>query len=649
MDSQANTDTIPLAPVIQASGWPVRLAWGGLLLILVVHALAIAAWFSPAICEPDDNGYFAQGTLLAQTGKTWFSAESDAQYVGMHWLLTPSGQYISRYPPGVSILIAILDAAGGWRATTLVNPILSVLSLVGLFVLVKRVVSPWWSLVAVAALAVNPTFIHHALSGDSHMGVTCVLVWGLYLLVRWSDEGKLWQAFSAGMILGCIPTIRYADAIMGAGVIVFLLWHWRRFPGIWWHYFAAAVGAAIPIIPLLLRNHRLLGAFWRTGYSLTNEATGFSWAYLQAHALSYIRQINGEAIGLFFALGFIGMVCMLFGASQRNRRPLAAMLLIMGASMLLVYMAYYWGGMNSAMTLRFLLPTYVLYILAGTWLVREACGRVPVKAQVAAGVVLLAFQFIWGSAEASQQASQLHYQKETLARVTAALEQVARPGDVVMGTGNLLQQIDFVRQWKVADAGLLRGGMGPDGPGGAGGPGGGPGGPMGMNANAPSPMQAGKTAAQRAKYSGTSSEREKKYVADVVAWAGDGHKVYVVGSEQEVKQWNGVAGGKVTILSRVKMPEASAGPMAMGNRRGQFGQMGRGMMPGGPGGMGMPGMGGMPGMPPDGGMGFGPPGGFGMAGGGGPGGPMGGFEGQSEVVIAAFAAQTPASISDVAQ
>ena len=69
---------------------------------MVLYAVFLYSQFTPAISEPDDNGYFAQGSLLAQTGQTWFRPESDAQYHGMHWLHEPSGYYVCLYPPGLA-------------------------------------------------------------------------------------------------------------------------------------------------------------------------------------------------------------------------------------------------------------------------------------------------------------------------------------------------------------------------------------------------------------------------------------------------------------------------------------------------------------------------------------------------------------------
>src|SRR5438874_11306706 len=81
--------------------WIRRVPWESvcLALIIVLYLAFVVGRFAPAIAEPDDNGYFAQGSLLLKTGHTWFRPESNAQYIGMHWLLTPNGNYISRYPP----------------------------------------------------------------------------------------------------------------------------------------------------------------------------------------------------------------------------------------------------------------------------------------------------------------------------------------------------------------------------------------------------------------------------------------------------------------------------------------------------------------------------------------------------------------------
>src|SRR5262249_49226919 len=120
-------------------------------------------------------------------------------------------------------------------------------------------------------------------------------------------------------------------------------------------------GAAVPIVPLLIRNQLLLGRFWRTGYALTNEQTGFGWDYFRQHANQYLQSIQGNGVGLLFALGVVGMVYM---TCTKTWRRVGVMLALLTVPMLLLYMAYYWGGMGG-MSMRFLLPTFPLYVIAG--------------------------------------------------------------------------------------------------------------------------------------------------------------------------------------------------------------------------------------------------------------------------------------------
>ena len=87
--------------------WVPRVA---LILILGAYALFLYTHFAPAISTPDSNGYWAQASLIAKTGRSWFIPEAETQYIGMHWLIAPAGQYISRYPPGLPAMVAVVYA-----------------------------------------------------------------------------------------------------------------------------------------------------------------------------------------------------------------------------------------------------------------------------------------------------------------------------------------------------------------------------------------------------------------------------------------------------------------------------------------------------------------------------------------------------------
>lgn len=610
--------SVPARQAVAARG----LDWGLLLLLpLLACFAAFLAWrFAPAIVDPDDNGYFAQGTLIQATGGSTFRPQSDAQYLGMHWLLTAEGELMSRYPPGLALVIAGWVYLAGPESAVAVNAALAVLTLIGFYLLARGVVSSGWALAGVAALALTPTFVRHALSGDAHVAVTCALAWGVFFLWLWSEQVKAWQAFAAGLILGCIPAIRYPDAVVGIGVGLFFLLNCRRWPRIGWHYLAALLGAGIPIGLLLFRNHLVLGAFWRTGYSLTHEQTGFGWSYFMDHSVDYLKSLGSSGVGLYLGLGLAGILALCFTPPRRS----FGLLLLWGVvSLLLLYMAYYWApqGMAGA-TLRFILPLFPLLILGGLWTLSKLPPTTssPRLVAVALGLALVGVQLAWNGTDIWNQTRQSQHQKEVLAQVSAALAEVAQPGDVILAGPGLLQHLDFLRRWKLADPTAMSGG-----------------GPMAMmmrpggaEEEAPSPMQAAKARQQREKYPGSATEKRAKFQADLRAWAGTG-RVFVVGSERELRGTlaPGAKGEELRIVRRVPLPEA---PKAEPRRRGMGGLPGMG---GGP-----PGMAGPPGMPGGGppGMGGGP---VGMAGPGGmrpPGGPMGmGFlAGEKEAVIAVW-------------
>ena len=560
----------PRAPrrVFAALAQPAALA-----ALLIAYALFLRHYYAPAIIHPDANGYWAQASLLMETGRTWFKPDSNAQYIGMHWLLTPNGAYISRYPPGLAVLVGIVFKAFGWQASILVNPVLALLSLIGVFLIVRRLASAAWAFAAVALLALNVPFTVHAVTNISHMPVAFCLIWGVYLLLRWSDTGQLPWAFAAGLLLGCIPTIRYPDSVVALGVAAFFLFHHRRFPRIWRHYLAAIAGAAIPVLPLLVRNQMLLGRFWRTGYALTNEQTGFGWNYFKQNSLGYLQALQGGGLGMLFALGLIGLVWMI---CTRRRRPLGVMLLLSSTALLLVYMAYYWamgvagrgpgggggpggpGGGAAGGALRFLVPFVPVYVIAGIWALSEATHNAGRAVRFALPLLLIAMQATMYGPGLCQELSDQHERKVPLVLATRGLEEVTATGDVVLADVNLLQHLDFIRRWKLADPTEIGGGFG--GPGGMGGPGmpGGPrmrGGPAGRDdPDAPSPMQAQKREARAHLYTGSTSQRRDQFINDLRAWAGD-HAIYIVGNEDELTRLlPGISKNQLTIVKRIPTP-----------------------------------------------------------------------------------------------
>jgi hypothetical protein len=628
-----------------------RVPWGWLgiaVVLLVFGAFLFSRWY-PATTESDDNGYYGQAGLILTQHTLVFSPESNTQWIGTHWLWdAESGHFVSRYPPGYPLIIAAVEKVFGFRAGAGVNLFFSLMGLLGFFALAKRFVGSAWALAGAIVLCTIPEFVHHSLGGYAHMSVLCFLMWGLYFAIRWQEQGKLWQIFLMGLILGCIPTLRYADTVMGAGALVFLLCHMRRWPQnhhkVWLHYAVGAAGAFLPIFALMLRNKHDLGGFLRTGYNLTNEDEAFTWEYFKAHAIDYVHQLNANGVGFLCALGIAGMVMMMVSRKQWRA---GIMIFLQSLFMVLIYMAYYWAPQNNVnSTMRFLVPTFPLFVLGAIYALAQLTKNIPIGGRIAVGVALVSVHLLWGMPDLWDESEQMSYDKHVLAAITDKLDQVAEKGSVVVsgsfggggggggGGSGLAQYLDYVKYWKVADYSLLQGGGGGGGGGGGrGGRGGGPGGGGGFaggggrggiggaTSTAPSPRQAGKP---QVVY--PANARGDDFVADARNWAGP-HKLYFVGTNAEFETLRAEAGPTehFSVKGLVTLPEAPN--VNTNNRAGRGGGRGGG---GGGGGFG-------------GGAG-GPGGGFGGPGGGGPGG--GGFGGQAspasrEVLIVEWSFTSP--------
>ncbi|MBT4138753.1 MAG: hypothetical protein HOE48_12600, partial [Candidatus Latescibacteria bacterium] len=359
----------------------------------VVHFVWVMAYFEPGISTPDANGYFAQARHLVERGQTWFDAVSPVQYVGMHWLSENGQRYYSHYPPGMSVLLAVFWVLGGPVAALWMNPILTALTLLGLFFLARVWLGEVWALLAVVVMAINPVVAQFALGCDSHPTVAFLLVWGVFFLITWGEREEHRWAVLAGLFLGAIPTVRYAEATYALGIGLYLLMLLKQNPNRWRGVLFLTTAAAVPIMGLLVRNAMAFGAFWKTGYTLTSEQTAFSVSNLMAHAPLYLQNIQSDGLGFWAAFGLAGLLGL---CGRRETRQVGMLLTGIVLPSLLLYMAYYFAPENmAAPTLRFLLPIFYIIVVAGVWIFKGAYDTQPQAMRlVVIGVMILTV--VWG-------------------------------------------------------------------------------------------------------------------------------------------------------------------------------------------------------------------------------------------------------------
>lgn len=611
------------APASAASPAPWQHPWAPLVVAVVLalaHFVWIRAYSAPAIMSPDANGYVAQARFIAEAGRTSFNLASPAQYVGMHWLETERGLFHSRYPAGLPLIYAGAWKLGGFDAVLVVNPLLSSATVLLVFFLAHRFAGGWPSVLAAAVVAASPTANQHALDADAHIAATFFLVAGVSALLRFGDTWRPTWGVAAGVLLGIVPTIRYPESIVALAIGGWLLARARPM----WRAWPAVVGALLPLLPLCVHNAAAYGAFWRTGYALTNEQTGFGLAYFTAHAVPYLQALGGQGLGLFFAFGVAGLAAMAVDRTHRSEGRLFAGLVV---PLVIVYMAYYFGGAGggggngAAMgNLRFLVPTFPFLAIAAVWLLARLATHLGPAGRAAIAAVG-ALQLLMSGTASSQTMTQMHQSLATAAQARAVAEKEIPGGSIVIVERNLAESLDAVGRWRLVEETLVgslanRGnvlfvggpGRGPVGPGGPPGFGGRP----PEDSETPNPQQPGKNVVQQERYRGlTPDERRARVWADIVAWAGDKPIYWFARSVDQVRD-SLPDGGDYRSIAEVDAPMMGMGGPGGGGRGGPgMDRGGPGMERGGRGGPG--GRGGMPGMgPPEGRGGFaGGPGGRG--------------------------------------
>ncbi|MBT4817891.1 MAG: hypothetical protein HON70_19450, partial [Lentisphaerae bacterium] len=231
---------------------------------------------------------------------------------------------------------------------------------------------------------------------------------------------------------------------------------------------------------------------------------------------------------------------------------------------ILLYMAYYWAPERVASaTMRFVLPTFVCFCAAAVWGLERLLSRASPAIRATALVVVFVTQVTWGVPTMLQETKQSAHSRRVLALIASQLEEQAEEGAVVMAQSQILQNIDFVRKWRLMDLTMLRsrGRMGRFAQ-------------RGKDSNSPTPMQMEKRAIQAEQYEGQYPfERERSIAWDISEWAGE-HKVYYIGTAEELEQLPSsyFSEENMRILARFTLPEAPKrrepeGMMGAGARR----------------------------------------------------------------------------------
>ncbi len=387
---------------------------------------------------------------MLEEGRTWFTLDSPIQYVGMHSLRDASARYVSRYSPGMAILVAAVTRTASVEASIAINAVLALVTLAGLGMLVGTRLGERWGVVAMVALGVSPVFIGQAMLLQSHMAVTALLVWGVHLLVRWRERGEAWRAFFAGLLLGFVPIVRPSEAMLGLGVGWIIVATARAGERPWRHVALAIVGALTAIAPLLLYNKITFGSVARTAYAITREQSAFDVRHVASNLPFYAEYLLRDGLGIFALLAVAGIFYLL---RARGSRTMGYTLLVLIAPILAVYLAFHYVPNNDpSVTVRYVLPALPLATYAAISLISGLTARWSARARSSAVGLLLVGHVAWGAIGIDPMTRRLFARKDRAATVNRAALELVPPGSVIFSSEEaFLANLDIKRSWRVAD------------------------------------------------------------------------------------------------------------------------------------------------------------------------------------------------------
>jgi dolichyl-phosphate-mannose-protein mannosyltransferase len=417
-------------------------------LLVGLHAVWLLVHFVPTFVGPDAGGLYVQARLIAEGLGTGLVAESPAQFIGNHWMEMPDGAFASRFPPGFPLVLAALYSVGGPTLALLLTPLLASVSVLLVYLITKSFTSPWMALGAASIMATLSPVNRFALHNDSTTVTMTILLVGILLLSRWDAHPTRRGAFWAGLVLGIIPTLRYAEVVLGIPVGVFLLLRAFERPEVRRHVVWAVLGAAAPIVILLVHNSVAYGAPWLTGYSLSGESGAFTLSKLIEQAPQYGRvmfSMNGP--GVLNVIGLAGMLWMLFKKRWRAWGAFSATAVL---AVTLLFGSYYWAvNVDAPLAMRFFVPILPLFLLSAIW----TLDRLP-SSRLRAPLTLLVIgsQIVVGSIRSSENALDEWMQLSHANAVVVAVERAVPEGSILIGPRASLEVLDYYGEWRlVAD------------------------------------------------------------------------------------------------------------------------------------------------------------------------------------------------------
>jgi 4-amino-4-deoxy-L-arabinose transferase-like glycosyltransferase len=378
---------------------PARYVLLGLGIILAIASLILCWGYMPNYgAGVDEASYLLATKGIATRGDPAYRNPDPVQFVPENMVEAQDGLFYPIYPIGYPMLAAIAYRVGGPAAAFLVNPILVLVGLVGVYLLARLFVNEIFALAAAFFMGAHPAVLYYGEAAMSHAADFACSTWCLFFACWWYQRPRLGKAIAAGLLLGYAISIRYTEALLALPVgflIVARITDARpessaavpapqRRGFLFLQTGAGMLAFAAGILPLLIFHMHAFGSPWTTGYSLTGHAGAFSVHSFLNHAPYALATLCKFPFGLpvLFPLGLIGIGWLVF---SRGRAGL--FLLLWCVPSLLLYMAYYWITQDNSpqdnwiysrdnlLYVRFFLTLYPGFLIAALLLAERVLGK----------------------------------------------------------------------------------------------------------------------------------------------------------------------------------------------------------------------------------------------------------------------------------
>src|ERR1700722_13601429 len=202
------------------------------LLLSLGFWLATQAYWVPSARNNDANAYILGGRALADGHWRGVKAPDPYVYFGQHWVTGRKGLYQLKFSTGLPLLYAIIRWIGGsanWPADAYqLSPVVGALAVFGSFLLFRAVTNGFYAFFGAIALAASPETLFFAEKPNSHACSLCVVVWGMYFLMRWWQTKSPWRGLLAGLILGFNFTVRYSEGLLLLPIFLVTIFAFRE-------------------------------------------------------------------------------------------------------------------------------------------------------------------------------------------------------------------------------------------------------------------------------------------------------------------------------------------------------------------------------------------------------------------------------------